>query len=90
MKNLYTNKLSGPPLAHDVWVKRQQELDAQAAEDAAVGDAAEEEEDGDEEPTFAGRKLSEFDGMTDEQILDIDGVGAGTLAKIKAAQAARP
>lgn len=30
MKDLKTGELSGPPLEHDEWVKRQQELDAEA------------------------------------------------------------
>ena len=39
-----------------------------------------------EEPTFHGYPLSEFDGKSDEQILEYDGIGAATLAKIREAQ----
>lgn len=40
-----------------------------------------------EEITIAGRPLSSYDGMSDEEILEIKGIGIETLKKIRAAEA---
>jgi hypothetical protein len=45
-----------------------------------------EEED---EPEFHGKPLSFYDDLGDEEITAIDGIGEGTLEKIRAAQKKR-
>jgi hypothetical protein len=47
------------------------------------------ETDADPEPLFHGRPLSDFDGMSDDEILDIKGIGKKALEEIKAARAQR-
>jgi hypothetical protein len=45
---------------------------------------------GDEdEPTFHGHRLSEFDNLSDEQITNTPGIGDVTLKEIRAAQKKR-
>ena len=46
--------------------------------DAAAADG------GPEEPVVKGRKVTELDGMSDDQLLELDGVGAKTIEKIRA------
>lgn len=41
------------------------------------------------EPQFAGKPLSHFDGMTDDQMMKVKGVKHGTLKQIHDARAAR-
>lgn len=49
---------------------------------------AEPDRDGgtEDEPTFGGHPLSEFEGKSDEDILKMEHVGEATLRKVKAAQ----
>lgn len=90
MKNPSTGETDGPPLEHEKWIERQRKIEAEEADATANrGKPPLRKEPPVEEPVFAGKKLSEFDGLTDEQILAIDNVGTGTLAKIKTAQADR-
>lgn len=78
----------GPPLEHEEWVEEQtkeherqrKELESKQkarpqARSAAPGD-------GDEEETFHGRPLSDFDNVADEELANEEGIGEATAAKI--------
>lgn len=98
MKDLQTGEIT-PPLPHDEYQRqfaanveseRREKARAQSAKGRARtapprdDDADETDDDG--EPTFGGKPLADFEGLSDEEILEIDGIGEGTLRKIRAAQ----
>jgi hypothetical protein len=53
------------------------------------GQAKDSQPDPDADVMFADHPLSFFDGMTDEQALEVEGVGKATLKRIREAQAER-
>lgn len=79
---------SGVPLEHEEWYEQQTKLQAAEAKGKRAGKAPARAEDEDE-PEFHGKPLSFFDGKSDEQILKIEGIGPGTLDKIREAQEER-
>lgn len=62
------------------------EAPAEPAEPAPDEPSKDEPATDEPEPQFHGKPLSDFDGMTDEEILDIKGIGQKTLEDIRAAQ----
>lgn len=94
MKEIKNGEVTGeitPPLPHDEYAKNAREnagreARAKARATKGRGKATVEDED---EHTFAGRSLDAYDGMSDDDILDMDGVGEATLHRIKAAQKKR-
>lgn len=89
MKDLYTKKLSGPPLPHDEWVANHRRLEDEEIAKAAGIVAPDPEDTDDDEPKFGGHPLAFFEGKTDEEILDLPRIGKAILADIREAQAAR-
>jgi hypothetical protein len=88
----------GPPLEHDEWVEEQnreherqrKELEGQQKSRPQSRRAAADDEGEEEEPAFRGHKLSEFDGIPDDQLAGSkDGIGAGTAEQIVAARKKR-
>lgn len=81
----------GPPLEHEEWVEEQnreherqrKELERQQKARPQTRRAAPEEPSEEEEPTFRGHKLSDFDGIPDDQIEGSkDGIGESTAKDI--------
>jgi hypothetical protein len=96
MKDLQTGEIT-PPLPHEeyqeqfaeaVEAERREKMKAAGAKSRAKSTrgAKVEEED---EPEFHGKPLSFYDDLGDEEITAIDGIGEGTLEKIRAAQKKR-
>lgn len=63
--------------------------EAPDADEEAADAIADEAPDAEEEPTFHGQPLTFYDGMSDDEILDIKGIGKKILAEIRSAQAAK-
>jgi hypothetical protein len=96
MKDLTTGEIT-PPLPHDEYMEEfQANVEAERREKAKAGGAKSrakssraakvEEED---EPEFHGNPLSFYDNLSAEEVTAIDGIGDGTLEKIRAAQKKR-
>ena len=101
-ENGVLSESDGPPLEHDEWYAEQMRLQEQerkererqsrqrAASRTARRAAADDEETGDDgEPTFAGKPLSAYDGIPDEELTDQDGIGEAKAEQIIAARKRR-
>lgn len=98
MKDITTGEVT-PPLPHDEYTRRfqeQAERERRAAarhprrKAAAPPPPAPEGDEGEgEDPLFAGKPLSAFDGIPDERLEDEEGVGEATAKKIVQARRER-